>query len=181
MIASLDRESSNSTDFSQIRRANPADSEQIISGINTICAEGGAFYTTRFVTTSRWDAVLHRPEMVSDHLLLVAEWSGQFVGAGRLFPGGEYTLFKHVAELGIFVLKPFRRQGFGTQLLTQLMLWAIQSGLEKITLVTFSTNHPAVQFFEKHGFVQEGQMRHQVKMEKQYVDLLLMGKFLPSP
>jgi RimJ/RimL family protein N-acetyltransferase len=180
MIESVNSNSVNKISPYLIRRANPADAEQIVLGINAICSEGESFYTTRFVNTPQWDAVLYHPETVPDHFLLVAEWNGRIVGAGRLFPGGEYTLFNHVAELGIFVLKPFRRQKFGTQLLTQLMLWATQSGLEKITLATFSTNLPAILFFEKQGFLQEGQMRNQIKIENRFVDLLLMGKFLPS-
>ena len=180
MIVSQNYKSSRSTVHSLIRQAGPADAEQVISGINAICLEGRAFYTKHFVSTPQWDAVLYHPETSPDHLLLVVEWDGRIIGAGRLFPGGKYTLFRHVAELGIFILKPFRRQGFGTQLLTHLMLWATQRSLEKITLVTFSTNLPAIMFFEKHGFVREGRMRHQIKIEEQYVDLLLMGQFLPS-
>ncbi len=168
----------NTMTFSTIRRARPVDAQQIISGINAICVEGEAFYTTRFVVTPQWEAVLYRPETLSDYLLMVAEWKGQVVGAGRLFPGGKYTLLSHMAELGIFVLRPFRHQGIGTLLLACLMDWAVQQGIEKITLSVFATNQPAMRFFGRHGFIQEGCLRRQIKTGERYIDLLLMGLFL---
>ena len=161
-----------------IRRARRVDTRQIVSGINAICAEGGAFYTTRFVATPQWKGALYHPEKVPDHLLAVAECDGQIVGAGRLFPGGEYSLLNHVAELGLFVMKPFRNQGIGTQLFAQLRDWATQGNIEKITLTVFATNKPAIQFYRKHGFSQEGCLSRQIKTGEHYIDLFLMGLFL---
>lgn len=161
-----------------IRHAVSADAHQVISGINTICSEGGAFYTTRFVITPQWEAVLHHPEMAPDHNLVVAEWNGEVIGSGRLFPGGRYTLMNHTAELGLFVLKPFRRQGIGRRIMDYLANWAIQTGLEKITLTVLATNEPAIHFFKAYGFSEEGRMRRQVKIMDEYTDLLLMAHFL---
>jgi L-amino acid N-acyltransferase YncA len=161
-----------------IRSARATDAPQVISGIEAVCAEGGAFYTTRFVNTPQWDAVLHHPETVSDHMLAVADLDGEIIGAGRLFPGGVYTLMNHVAELGLFVSKPVRQQGVGTMLLNWLVNWAIQAKLEKITIYVFSTNDPAVRFFGKHGFIQSGRMHRQIKTSGHYIDVLLMERFL---
>lgn len=161
-----------------IRQASHTDAEQIISGIHRICAEENVFYTKRFVPTPQWETVLYRPETSSDHKLLVAERNGKILGAGRLFSDGEDTLIHHVAELGIFVLKPYRRQGIGSQIMLGLMNWAARVGLEKITLTVFSTNQPGILFFEKNGFVQEGRMPRQIKKGKHYIDLLIMGYFL---
>jgi hypothetical protein len=161
-----------------IRRAGSADASQIISGINAICSEGGAFYTTRFVTTPQWESVLYHPEMAPDHMLAIAEQEGELLGAGRLFPGGDQTLMNHVAELGLFVLKPFRQRGIGTRLLNWLVQWAGQAGIEKMTLTVFSSNEPALQFFRKHHFVQTGRLRRQIKIDQQYIDLLILERFL---
>lgn len=160
------------------RRARPPDAEKIITGINSICAEGGAFYTTRFVDTPQWNSVLYHPETVLDHMLMVADYQGQIVAAARLFPGGKYTLLNHVVELGIFVLQSFRNQGIGTHLFAALTNWALQEGFEKISLSVFATNQPAISFYRKHGFLEEGRLRSQVKVGESYTDLLLMGLFL---
>lgn len=161
-----------------IRRAKDSDAGQVISGINTICTEGGAFYTTRFVSTPQWEGVLHHPEAVSDHILAVAELQGEIIGAGRLFPGGPHTLMNHVTELGLFVLKPFRRQGIGSSLVDWLVDWAIEADLEKLTLTVFATNEPALRFFSKHHFIRSGRMQRQIKTADGYADLLIMERFL---
>jgi hypothetical protein len=161
-----------------IRRATPEDTEAIIDGINAICAEGGAYYITHFIPSPQWEAVLYRPETLPDHLLAVAEWEGRFAGAGQLFPGPENTLFRHVAELGMFVLKPYRRQGIGRQLLVWMLDWATEVGLEKINLAVFTTNQPAIQLYKQFGFLEEGCQRRQIKVGEEYVDLLLMARFL---
>jgi len=132
------------------------------------------------VSTPQWESVLYRPETVPDHLLAVAELNGKIIGAGRIFPGGEHTLMNHVAELGLFVLKPFRNQGIGSQLLFWLMNWAAQENIKKITLTVFASNQPAIRLFKKYRFIQEGCLRHQIKIENRYVDLLLMERFLSS-
>jgi RimJ/RimL family protein N-acetyltransferase len=161
-----------------IRRAAPTDAPAVIAGINALCVEGEAFYTTQFVPSPRWEAVLYRPEAVPDHLLAVAEWEGRFAGAGRLFPGAENTLFRHVAELGMFVLKAYRRRGIGHELLAWILGWAAESGLEKITLSVFATNQLAIQLYQRFGFVEEGRRRRQIKVGEQYLDELLMARFL---
>lgn len=162
-----------------IRRATPADTQAVIDSINIICDESGVFYTTRFIFTPQWEAVLYHPERVSDHMLVVAEWNGKIIGAGRIFPGGEHTLMNHVAELGLFISRPFRHQGIGTKLLAWLMDWTAQGNIEKITLTVLATNEPAIQFFRKHDFIQVGRMSRQIKTSEHYVDLLLMERFLP--
>lgn len=162
----------------RVRRATPADAETVIGGINTICTEGGAFYTTHFSPSAQWENVLYRPERVPDHLLLVAEKEDEFIGACRLFPGQEHTLFRHVAELGIFVLKPYRNQGVGARLMMRALDWAERAGLEKITLCVFATNTPAIRLYRKFAFVVEGRQRRQLRVNGKYVDLLLMARFL---
>jgi L-amino acid N-acyltransferase YncA len=166
------------TDSFLIRRAVSEDAKQIIEGINDICSRGGAFYTTHYVPTSQWEAVLYHSETVPDHLLAVAEWNRRIIGAGRVFPGGNQTLMNHVAELGLFVLNPFRRQGIGSQLLNWLMNWARQGNIKKVTLTVFATNSPAIRLFEKHGFTQVGCLHNQVMVKDSYTDLLLMEQFL---
>lgn len=149
-----------------------------MAGINAICAEGEAFRITHFISTPTWEAVLYRPETVPDYLLVVAEWQGQFAGAGRLFPEPANSLSHHVAELGMFVLKPYRGQGIGRQLLTWILAWAVEAKLEKITLSVFATNWPAIRLYQQFDFIQEGRQQRQIKKGKQYVDRLLMARFL---
>lgn len=164
-----------------VRRAEIEDSAAIIAGIEAICTEGGAFHVARFVPTTQWETVLIRPESAPNHLLAVAEWQGCFAGAGRLFPGGSHTLHSHVAELGMFVLKPYRNRGIGRQLLKWMLDWAINSRLEKITLSVSVTNLLAICLYERFGFITEGRLVRQLKTDQTYTDQLLLALFLERP
>jgi len=161
-----------------VRRAVSNDAKAIISSINVICAEENAFYTKHFISTPIWEAVLYNPDTVLDHLLVVAEWHGKYVGAGQLFPGSPQTHFHHVAELGVWVLQPYRRRGIGTQLMAEMLEWARQQAIEKIVLNVFSNNTPAIGLYHKFGFTMEGYRREQFKVADRYYDEILMAYFL---
>lgn len=161
-----------------IRRARIEDAEAVVQGINTVCAEGGAFFTSHFIPSPSWEAVLYHPSSVPTHLLAVVECDGHFAGAGRLFPGPGHSFFTHVVELGMFVLKSYRHQGVGKQLLGWMLNWATVAGFEKVTLSVFATNKPAINLYTHFGFVEEGCLQRHLRVEGQYVDLLLMGVFL---
>lgn len=162
----------------QIRQSNPHDANQIIAGINLICVEGGAFYTSRFVPSSVWSQVLYKPQDVPDHLLAVAEWSGNFAGAGRLFPGPEHSYMRHVVELGMFVLPTYRRQGVGRALLNWMLAWAKRQAYEKVTLDVFATNTPALKLYHSIGCVEEGRQKRQIKVDERYIDRIPMAYWL---
>lgn len=113
-----------------------------------------------------------------DHLLAVVEWSGTFAGCGRLFPFYENALMRHVVELGMFLLPPYREQGYGRILLQWMLDWARQQPLEKICLQVLATNLPVLHLYQSFGFNEEGQLRKQVKTGLTYVDLIQMAYWL---
>jgi hypothetical protein len=165
----------------RIRRATPADAPAILAGIETICAEGIYFAIEHYLPDAQWEAALYKPETVPDHLLVVAEVEGEsFTGNGRLFPGPPGRKDRHVADLGLYVLPSYRRRGLGTLLMDWMLAWARQTGLRKVTLSVLSTNQIAIHLYQKLGFVAEGLRRQQYKIGSQYVDELLMAKFLTN-
>jgi RimJ/RimL family protein N-acetyltransferase len=144
-----------------IRRATVADAPHIITGINEVCAEGGYFYTPHYVPTPQWEAALHRPESVPDHLLLVAEIGSTFVGSVQLFPLSPDQEDSRVGELGIYVLASFRGKGAGTALMRELLRQASIWGYTEIVLSVLSTNQRATRLYEKFGFAAQGQRRRE--------------------
>jgi RimJ/RimL family protein N-acetyltransferase len=163
-----------------VRQAGPDDAARIIAGIETVCAEGVYFVTERFLSDAQWEAALYQPDTVPDHLLTIAEVDGQFAGSGNLFPGPEGRKDRHVANLGIYVLKPFRGQGAGTALMRWMINWAMTIGLRKVTLSVLATNHLAIHLYRKFGFDVEGVLRQQYRIGNDYVDSVLMARFLPD-
>ncbi len=164
----------------RIRQAQASDANDIIKGINDICVEGGAFYVTNFIPSEKWLSKLCHPETMPDDLLLIANWRGQFAGAVNLFRGEAHTLHRHVADLGLFVLRPYRHQGVGTKLMEKTLGWATKRDLEKITLSVFANNQPAIHLYQRFGFKLEGCLERQIKTDYEYIDLWLMSYTLTT-
>lgn len=136
------------------------DETALIYAINQVCAEG-MMATRHFIPTPAWSHALARPDC-DCHLLLVVEDDGQVVGWCRLFRDGTPA----GAEVGLGLLPPYRRQGWGTSLLERALAWASTHGLEQVWLSTWQENHPAVHLFRKFGFRPTGAWlgREQVMM-----------------
>ncbi len=160
------------------RRATSADASAIIASINAVCAEEIYLQTDRFVSNQQWEAVLHHPEAVPDHLILIAELDSTIIGMVNVFPGSCGSKDKHTADLGIQVLAEYRNQGVGTRLLSKALEWACKQSYEKVTLSVFSTNECAIHLYEKFGFEREGIRRKQFCVRGEFVDDILMAKFL---
>jgi RimJ/RimL family protein N-acetyltransferase len=163
-----------------IRRATVTDAPRIIAGINTVCAEGGYFYTPHYVPTPQWEAALHCPESVPDHLLLVAEIDDMFVGAAQLFPLSTDQANGSVGELGIYVLVPFRGKGVGTALMREILRQASIWGYTKIVLSVLSTNERAICLYEKFGFATEGRRRREYAFIGEQEELVMARSLAPG-
>lgn len=161
-----------------VRFARPADADQVIANINSVCAEGIYLATECFVPTPHWERVLYHPGDFPDHLLLVAEVDGQVIGECRVFPNDFGQKARHVADLGIEIIQPFREIGIGAALMKCAIKWARARGYEKLTVDTFSTNLRAINLFKKMGFATPGVRHKQYKVGGEYVDELLMERFL---
>lgn len=60
------------------------------------------------------------------------------------------------------------------------MSWARGTGVRKLELHVFPWNGPAIQLYEKFGFVREGHRRAHYRRDDADVDALLMAYHLPS-
>jgi ribosomal protein S18 acetylase RimI-like enzyme len=83
--------------------------------------------------------------------------------------------FTHCGILGIGVLKRYRRKGIGESLLMTTMSAAKDFGIERVVLVVFASNTPAIKLFEKWGFVCEGIKKRSRKLDGKFNDVLLMS------
>jgi len=77
---------------------------------------------------------------------VVAEDAGKAIGTGRLLPDG------HIGRMA--VLESWRRQGVGSALLEALLRLAHDRGIRRVRL---NAQSRAVGFYQRHGFVAEGQ------------------------
>jgi putative acetyltransferase len=160
-----------------VRRSTPADAQAVIDCVEAVCAEG-ILQTDTFIIDRHWEAVLHHPESVPQHLLAVAELDGKLIGNVRLFSGMYGSKDRHVADLGILVLSLYRDAGVGKRLMAYAIDWAIGQGLKKITLSVAGNNQRAIHLYKGCGFELEGRRKMQYNIGGEYVDELLMAKFL---
>ena len=161
-----------------IRPSMPDDAPQVIAAINAVCAERIYLLTDCYVPTPQWEKVLHTPLECLDHLLLIPEMEGQVIGWCRIFPNLCAPKTRHTAEVGTGLLQPFREIGIGTDLMECAIEWSRGQGLEKLTVSTFSTNLRAINLFKKVGFITTGVRRQQYRIDGNYVDEVLMERFL---
>jgi ribosomal protein S18 acetylase RimI-like enzyme len=85
--------------------------------------------------------------ILTDDCLNVIAWDGpNAAGHATLVPDGE------AYELAIFVLQDYQRSGIGTRLMTGLLGYGQQEGIEKVWLTVERWNRAAVGLYKKIGF-----------------------------
>lgn len=93
--------------------------------------------------------------------------------------GGPFRRNGHVGQLGMGVLREQWRRGVGRALLEHSLRWAAgPGGLEKVSLQVHAANRPAHQLYLRSGFVEEGVLRGEALLGEDYVDLVVMGRFV---
>jgi len=79
--------------------------------------------------------------------VLAEEEPGAPIGTGRLLPDG------HIGRLA--VLARWRRSGVGSAILLELLQWAAERGMTEVVL---NAQTHALEFYRRHGFLEEGQV-----------------------
>lgn len=160
----------------RIRKATTADLDTIERNINAVCREGIYLVPSQFTIPERWRKILAAGGELDNDLIVVAEVDGRVVGHGRMFTTDGTSA--HVADLGMALIAEFRDQGIGSRMIAYMLDWAGQKGLRKVTLGVFASNARAIHVYEKFGFTVEGVLRQQHRIGEEYVDEILMARFL---
>ncbi len=160
-----------------VRRAIERDAEQLLRNINDVGAEEDWILTEAIP----WDPIREREWIRSfdDRIsvLYVAEVDGRLIGQVDAHIS-TYPKARHVASLGIAIVKGYRELGIGRALMERVLAWMKARGVEKATLEVFSTNERAIALYRKMGFEIEGSRKRQFKIRGQWVDDVYMAKWL---
>jgi hypothetical protein len=158
-----------------IREADETDAVSIKDVVKSVAAE--KYYIVPEDSREDWRETINEITKRKG-VIIVAQVKDKIVGMAYLVRG-KFEKNKHVASLGITILKGYRRRGIGMAMMTYLMEWAEkQEGLEKIWLEVLSTNKPAINLYRKLGFEIEGVKKKQYKIGDKYVDEIMMALFL---
>lgn len=167
-----------------IRQASIADALELNQLALTTFSTAEHVLTTsnEFVAKSTVEAQEYRiAEYLAQEgwLILVVVQNGKLIGnLDFKNGGGERT--QHTGEFGMSVHPDYQNKGVGKCLLISLLDWAKTNPLiEKVKLSVFTNNEPAIHLYKKLGFIKEGELHSEVKMETgMYVNLYEMYKMV---
>jgi phosphinothricin acetyltransferase len=112
------------------------------------------------------------------HPVLVAETSGSVAGWASLNTFNVRPAYQYVADLSIYLARPWRGKGLGARLLAPLIALARELGYHKIVLSAFPTNTAGLRLYERHGFTVVGIYKEMGLLDGRWVDTILMEKLL---
>ena len=162
-----------------VRRATPSDAHALVELAESVGSEDGRW----ILGTGPWRSVaderryLRTIERHPDAAVFVAEDEGRIVGRLSL-SRDPHPASRHVADLGLMVAESHRRQGVGTMLLEQAVVWARASEISKLELHVFPWNEPALGLYETFGFEREGYRKRHYERGGALVDAILMAYFV---
>src|SRR5436189_1497087 len=159
-----------------VRPASVDDAEETFKNINLIGAE------QVYIMIDRVDNVDEERRWLSSFdgirsVLLLALAGREVVGSADCH-GGTYPKDRHVGGIGIVIRDGWREVGLGRLLMGRILEWMRAQGLEKAELAVFATNVRARRLYEPLGIVEEGVRRRHVRINRRYVDDVLMGLWL---
>ncbi|MDN4070343.1 GNAT family N-acetyltransferase [Paenibacillus vini] len=167
----------------EIRTAVGADAEVILAYNRAILSSESSYLLT---VPEEYDMTVEMErEWIEEtlnkenSLILIAEEHGKVVGFLDFHSGNKLRI-SHTGYFGMSVRSDYQGGGIGKALLQALIDWAEKHRqIEKITLEVFANNSKAIELYRKMGFVQESQMRKQIKLQDgKYVDVIGMGLLL---
>lgn len=165
----------------EIREVEVNDAKELLRYVDIISGESNnlSFGKGEFVMTIDKE-VEYLEGIVSDEnqISFVAVYNDEIIG-NTSYSGGGRIRTRHCGELGIAITKDYWSQGIGTNLMKELIAWAEQSKFcEKLNLRVNEGNSNAIYLYEKLGFVREGLLINNMKIDGKYINSVFMGKVI---
>lgn len=164
-----------------VRDAEPADAAGLVRVLNPIIeARRYTALDTTFTVEAERDYVIGFPGR-GVWKVAVRQPDQTIVGFQVLEPYAAYThAFDHVGTLGTYVDLDLRRQGIARRLFAATLDAARAKGYEKIFTFVRADNPAALQTYLGQGFVVVGNAKRQAKIDGEYVDEILIEKWLTA-
>ncbi len=162
----------------ELREAVPEDAGALLAYVEAISGETSflTFGPGEFELTDEQEAEFLRKALANElQLYLLGLVDGEIVGT-LTFGARDRTRLRHVGEFGMSVRKAHWGRGIGSALVAELIRWARDGGIiRKINLRVRSDNERAIALYERHGFVREGTLRRDMRVDGVFFDNHCMG------
>jgi len=161
-----------------VRPARPKDARSFLKMWRTVVAEK-QFVRSESVSRSVGYYRRHyfRRSWTDEQASLVAVHGDQVIGHLNV-AREEGPMTRHVASLGMAVDPEWRGRGVGSALMTGVIRWAKEMGVEKLALSVYPHNEAALALYRKFGFKEEGRLTGHSKKSIAYVDEIVMGLWM---
>jgi putative acetyltransferase len=162
-----------------VTTARPSDAADLTHLLDAIASEpgNGLLITPGQARARDWRARITETLSQPRSVMLMAHVDGRLVGNLGLRPD-PHPCSRHVSWVGMSVARGHRSLGVGAALLAVAKHWAAGAGFERLVLGVFPENTRAIAFYEREGFVREGQRHRQYRRGDQYHDEVLMARSL---
>lgn len=161
-----------------VREARVEDAIAIIQVLNPIIeTRANSVFTKTFSEQEERDFIAQFPKRGVFNVAIANE--GNIVGFQTVEPFGAYTSsFDHVGIIGTFVHVDFQNQGVGRSLFQATFQNAISKGFEKLFAYVRADNAAGLAAYFGQGFSKVGIARKHAKIDGEYVDEIIIERFL---
>ncbi len=161
----------------RVRPARGGDAGGWISLLVEVSTEDRFILLESVNTTRRELARVFRFGAWCDQTAAIVAVDGSEV-IGQLTTTRNRNIYAHTAEIGMSVQKRYRGKGVGAALIDGARDWSRAFGVEKLVLNVVPQNSRAIGFYQRMGFIVEGQRHRHAKMSYGYEDLVEMSLWL---
>lgn len=163
----------------RIRRATEQDAETLLKLRRCLFAET-AFSLTEpdeFIASSEEECDRIRYfNTAPNSLLLLAESGSEAIGF-LTANGQDKNRVRHVAFVGMSILRQHWGQGVGSLLLQEVFKWSARAGIKRLEGNVQASNLRAIALYLRSGFHFEGVRRYAIRVNGQYAHEYSMVRF----
>lgn len=163
-----------------VRPAQPDDSCAILSTVRSNAMERSYVLMEQYGKDDESERAYISELSETSNLLIVSVIENNAVGclAALQADAGMRPETRHILHVGLHIREAFRGQGIGPRLLDYSIEWAREKGFKKLEANIFTTNKRSLSMFKKAGFVEEGVRQNRIRMGRDFISEVLMGKIL---
>ncbi len=164
-----------------IREAKVEDAKNIISYLNKIGGESDflTFGKNEFNMSLEAEENYIKSQYYMDNsIMIITTINNKVVSIGSISSNSKNRT-KHVATLGISVLKEYWGLGIANNVMNYLIDFAKSNNItKKLTLLVREDNCKAIQLYEKYNFEKEGLLKNDICINNNFYNTISMGLLL---